>query len=267
MKKYFWFVLAFLVVTGMYFIFRPEIKNKVLGTSDDKATPVPSVSYKNQVTFAFKDRNITGAWYKISDPFNLNLISNLEAKKDASDYFDEKGCIFLSSGGFYTKDSSPTGLFVSDGVTARKYTPNSLLNGVVSVNYIGTPRITRQTPSDPLRIALQSGPLLKENAEFQTLKIKNDKEARRVVAATTGYNELYFIVFYDKNSAYIGPYLADMPEVLKTFETESGIEFADALNLDGGSASAFYVKGENENKTDQFSLSEISPVGSFFCEN
>lgn len=266
MKKYIWFGLAFLFITSLYLVLKPDIKNKVLGTSDKVETPTPTSSYKNQVTFEFGDRNITGAWYKVEDPFNIKLTANFEEKIDASDYFAKNECKFLSSAGFYTKDDKPTGLFVSEGQTIRKYAQNSLLNGIVSVNYIGTPRITSVVPDDPLRLALQSGPLLKENAEFKKLSLKSDEEARRVVAAVTGNNELYFIVFYDKSSAYIGPNLKDLPEVLAAFERESRIEFADAINLDGGSATAFYVKGQNQNGTDTFSLSEVSSVGSFFCE-
>lgn len=266
MKKYIWFLLAFILTAGVYMLFRPTINDKVLGVQKE-AVPTPAVLYKNQVTFEFNGRNITGAWYKVSDTFNLTLTSNLEDKKDASDTFEERSCKFLSSGGFYTEEGQPTGLFISNGNTLRKYTSNSLLNGILSVNYIGTPRITVELPDDQLIVGLQSGPVLKENAEYRKLSLIRDEESRRVVAGVTGYNELYFIVFYDKSSAYLGPLLETLPDLLKVFESESGIEFADAINLDGGSATAFYVRGQNPNKTDQFSLSEVSPVGSFFCEN
>ena len=73
----------------------------------------------------------------------------------------------------------------------------------------------------------------------------------------TGDNTLYFIIIYNENQVFDGPFLQDMPSVMSEIQKETGIVFADAINLDGGTASTFY--------SDEVNLSEMSPVGSFFC--
>lgn len=175
----------------------------------------------------------------------------------ASDLFRDFHCQFLVSGGFYTKDNQPIGLFLSERQTLSPFVPNSLFNAVFSVNLFDTPRITRTSPQDPLRLALQSGPLLIENASLLTFSLVNDKPARRIIVAVDGTNIVYFIVIYDPVAAFSGPRLASLPAVLETFQQQSGLLLADALNLDGGTACAFY--------SDSLKLSEASPVGSFFC--
>ena len=258
MKKYLWFFGALLLAVFVGFnTVKKAQPQKVLGI-ESKGSAAPVANYPNVVTFDYQGRQVTAAWYKIDDTFNLSLIANFDQKENAKDVFEEKACKFLSSAGFYTEGAKPTGLFLSEGVTYRNFSANKLTDGILSVNYFGTPRITRAVPKDTLRLAVQTGPILKENSEYQKLNIAGDEEARRVVAAVTGANELYFIVFYDKGSAYNGPSLQSLPEVLKAFEEKARINFADAVNLDGGTASTFYVKG--------FSLSELSPVGAFFCE-
>ena len=229
---------------------------KVLGTEVKVAEPTPFY-YRDKIELDYQGQEVTAAWYKVFDTFNLNLIANFDKNGNARDVFNAS-CKFLTNAGFYTVDNKPTGLFLTEGVTERNFVTSKLTDGILSVNYFGTPRITRETPRDTLRLAVQTGPILKENNKYQKLNITRDEEARRVAAAVTGANELYFIVFYDKGSAYNGPSLQSLPEVLKAFEEKARINFADAVNLDGGTASTFYVKG--------FSLSELSPVGAFFCE-
>jgi len=78
-----------------------------------------------------------------------------------------------------------------------------------------------------------------------------------VISAVTGDNKLIFMVIYDPKSVFLGPELVDLPQIVSLVSAENDLNIADAINLDGGSASAF--------KSRDFSLSEISPVGSFFC--
>src|SRR5258708_5696859 len=112
---------------------------------------------------------------------------------------------------------------------------------------------------DPLKLALQSGPILKENNEFKNLSIIDDHPARRIVMGVTGENKAVLMVIYKDGSSFDGPLLGNLPTVLKTFEEKSGTTLADAINLDGGGASAFY--------SGDTILTEASPVGSFFCQH
>ncbi len=195
--------------------------------------------------------------YEIESIDNLFLKINLPEKQPASKIFSNENCSFLVNAGFYTKEGDPVGLFISEGKKIRDFSKNQLFDGVFSVNSMATPRITIEQPKDSLRVALQSGPILIENARPQKLSLKNDKPARRVVLAITGENKIIFLIFYKKDSAYLGPLLNSLPEMLQKFQEENGLNIADAINLDGGTASAFYTK--------EVSVVEASPVGSYFC--
>ncbi len=201
------------------------------------------------------------AWFEVADIDKVSLFANFDAKENASRALADKNCKALVNGGFYTEDGRPTGLFVADGVTTREFLKNALYNGILSVNQFGIPRITGEMPSAQSRWAVQSGPVLEQNGQFLKLSLLRDKPARRVVAAVTGGNKLIFMVIYNSGSTYGGPYLADLPEILRKLDElenpPAGGGFADAINLDGGSASAFIF--------EDFQLVELSPIGSYFC--
>ena len=192
-----------------------------------------------------------------ADSTNLNL--NLDESITAINIFDEGLCTAVLNAGFYTPQNTPIGYFVSGYEVISNEVQSALFDGIVSINDFGTPRITRNIPRDNLRLALQSGPILIENDHLQRLAVKNDELNRRMAVATTGANEIIFIAVYDESSRFLGPNLADMPKVLDKLETVSEIDFSDAINLDGGTASALYI--------ENFKLPEASPVGSYFCVN
>ena len=192
-----------------------------------------------------------------ADPASVRLYANHTEKVNSSKFLEDNSCRALVNGGFYDEESSPIGLFIAENEQITNFRSNSLFDGIFSINTFDTPRITRQVPEDSLVSAVQTGPVLVENAEFSRLNLVRDKEARRVIAMVNGKNELYFGVVYNPDTVFSGPNLADMPEVLKQFEDKVGLGIADAINLDGGSASVFIA--------DKIKLTEISPVGSFFC--
>lgn len=234
---------------------RSTTPEKSFGKTQTTSSSAPS---NNFISFDFDNQNLTIAWFKVENPEKLKLIPNFSEKSSSKETVSTQNCQFLSSAGFYTTTNLPIGLFIADGKQINSWQQNSLLDGILSINYLATPRITRNLPQDPLKLAIQSGPIIKENAGFQTLRIQNDNNSRRLVAAITGENSLYFLVIYDSNSNYSGPLLGNLPNVFKNFEEKEGIIFADIINLDGGGASAFI--------SSDTSLSEISPVGAFFCQ-
>lgn len=222
------------------------------GAQNFSSTPQASITNKVDIS------NFSVSWFEINNIENLKLIPNFSQKVSSREILDKYNCKFLSNGPFYSKEAQPLGLFISDGKTLGQWQQNQLFDGILSINDILTPRITRSVPSDNLRIAIQSGPVLKENNSFQTLQIKDDSGSRRVFAAITGSNKLYLLIVYDPLSQYSGPLLTDLPTILKSFEEKTGIVFADAINLDGGAASTF--------NTLNLNLSELNPVGAFFCQ-
>ncbi len=89
------------------------------------------------------------------------------------------------------------------------------------------------------------------------LVIQHDEPARRTIAAKTRDNTYVFLTVYDENSVFGGPLLSDLPSAVEEISNREEFRIADAINLDGGSASAFYNGDAN--------LSELTSVGSIFC--
>ena len=244
--------LVFVSLGGLYFANSINFKKdetKVLGEELQRGSSAVEVS--------FGDEKYAVYWLVLSNLDTLELIPNFDDSQTASSAFDKYGCELLINGGFYTEAGKPIGLFRANSETIQEFSVNVLMNGVFSVNDFSTPRITREVPGDPLKIALQTGPILIENSFNQKLNLASDKSARRVISAVTGDNKLIFMVIYDPKSVFLGPELVDLPQIVSLLSAENDLNIADAINLDGGSASAF--------KSRDFSLNEISPVGSFFC--
>lgn len=241
---------------GLIYLFRDPInKNNILGSFVENGVESPKPIADN-FEIESEGQKILVHWFE-ANPDSTFLIPNFEEKLPASEAKDKYQCDSLVSGGFYSKEDNPIGLFQNDDGSLGGWQKNDLLNGIFSINHLGVPRITRVVPKDILRIGLQSGPILKENGSYIDLQMRNDSPERRVVVFTTGENRSYFAIFYDPESNFLGPTLEGLPSVLKEFEAQTGIKIADALNLDGGSASSFYH--------DDFELGEISYSGSFFC--
>jgi uncharacterized protein YigE (DUF2233 family) len=180
----------------------------------------------------------------------VKLIANYKEQKTGEELMRQNSCDYLVNAGFYTKEWSPVGYIKTEN-TELSVVKNSLLfDGFVTINELQTPRITRVLPLDQLRNALQTGPMLIENGKVVKLQIKNDKEARRMFALIDGNNEILFGMV--KNSS-----LALLPKVVFEWAKEKNILVADAINLDGGSASTY--RGPNG------IYPEISPIGSAFC--
>lgn len=211
---------------------------------------------KSEIKTVFLDNDIVAAWYFIPTPLNLKLKSNLEKRQTAQDIFENEGCLFLASSGFYDQEGHHLGLFQYKQEVVSPLQSNEFLNGYLTVNQFGTPMIGNFLPNN-LYLGLQSGPLLYQNGQRIELNLKSDKYSRRIVAAVTGENKLLFIALYSNKQNFSGPLLGDVPRLLSVFIDKTDLKIADAINLDGGKASAFLDQ--------DFRLTEISFVGGYFC--
>jgi len=203
------------------------------------------------------ERSFLARYILVENTQDIILLPNFEEKQTSQALLEQSGCRFLVNGGYYAQEGYPTGLFITQSKTLKKHIASSLSDGVYSINDFETPRITRLTPQDPLRVALQNGPMLIENDAILKLNLKRDEEARRMVVGVTGSNQTVFLVVYDSSSVFMGPKLADLPRALELFEKSSQVDLADAMNLDGGNHSVFI--------SEDINLRELSPIGSYFC--
>jgi uncharacterized protein YigE (DUF2233 family) len=169
----------------------------------------------------------------------------------------ENNCVSAVNGGFYDKQNRPLGYFQSNGKTFTPKIDSDLLNGFLWENASGSAVISRELPNTTVIFALQTGPMLMFDEKTLLLSINNDSRARRMVAGKNMYNQLVFFTVYNGDSVYDGPLLTDLPSVIQAIGTKENLNIAEAINLDGGSASAFY-SGDTR-------LSELTPVGSLVC--
>ena len=254
-KKFSFIVIVITLVFTVSFFLKGNIKkeNEVLNPG---VLGLPNSINSSEVNISYKEKTYKVNWYEINNIDSLFLSVNFD-KLTSQEFIAKEKCIFLSSGGYYKSDYLPTGLLISEYKEVSPFVKSNLADGIFSINDFATPRITNEVPRDRLRMALQAGPLLKENGNFNNLSLRNDEEARRVVLGVTGENKAIFTIVYNPDSVYGGPFLKDLPDILSAFENKTGIIFADAMNLDGGTPTIYYDVNTN--------LPEATIVGSFFC--
>lgn len=257
MKK---ILLIILILSSVFYIFFLITKTK----KTDKSSNIdPIITNIEESSTSNTDSSLTLLGYNFSqitltEKSNVRIFSNLDNKLTSKDAKSKYNCDYLVNGGFYTKDNKHVGLFISEGDTISNSISNNLFNGFLSITSQGKLYITNY-PKTSSYFSTQSGPLLIFNQTKQSLNLGNDKNSRRIIALTTTIDQSLFLAIYDKNSPIKGPKLSELINLLKEFENLNNIIIKNALNLDGGSHSAFLSIDTN--------LSEISPVGSFICIN
>lgn len=247
------FLLASVFVLGIFKIGSENIDSeydsqKTLGAEAESNNKTENIVSKTDYRFAY---------FVVDDPSKLELIANFSQEKKANDIVKEYNCRSAINGGFYTKESLPLGLFESNNYKNNQVIKSSLVNGFLLINDFLTPMITDIKPDGLTQFILQSGPLLIVNAKPHKVISGNADYSRRSVAVVSGENKLYFFVFYKNDNKFLGPKLDELPEVLVDALIQEEIPYADAINLDGGSASFF--------KNDDIRLTEVQNIGSLFC--
>lgn len=186
----------------------------------------------------------------------VSLIPNFVERKDAKSLADANKCRSYISGGFYDTAGKPLGYFYTDNTQYAPAIPSALVNGYIWAD-TSTLSISPSLPDESYRFAMQTGPRLISGGQRLPLRIQNDELARRMVAAKTGDGRTVFLAVYMADSVYGGPLLGDLPSVVESISDKEDLGISEAINLDGGSASAF-SNGDTR-------LSELTTVGSLFC--
>lgn len=258
MKK---ILILVLIIISFFFWqkLKPQSQSSSLPEIPISAFPTLKPTPPQTVEISLAGKSFLVSFFKVIDTSKLFLFSNLEEKNTASELVDKYKCQALTSAGFYDKSDKPLGLFISEGKAFRNKLESALFNGFFLVKTTGEFEISRFSNGENLRLGLQSGPFLWEDENPVVLHINNDEFARRIVILTTKDKQLYFLAVYNSDSPLQGPYLSDLPNILLQFKNKTNVAILNALNLDGGSASAFY------DKTAGLSFPEISIIGSFFC--
>ncbi len=254
LKKY------LVVIILIFIVLQINNKNFVIPHPTDTSTSAPEESMEEKfLDINFNTKNYSFAWFKIHSISSLQLLPNFDRQQIFSEVVKENKCNLAINAGFYDTKNNPIGLFIFNGRTLSSFQTNSLFNGIFSITFDDKPQISESYLKGSTRIALQTGPILIREHLLQKLAIKNDESRRRSLVAINSDNEVYFATVFDKTSNFSGPRLSDMPEVAQKIAEKLDTNFQSAINLDGGTASAFYRGDEN------IILSEASPVGGIFC--
>lgn len=199
----------------------------------------------------------SGYSYLELSPNQAQLIPNFPDSRSSVEIMKAHTCSGGINGGFYDMSGQPLGLFRVDGKTLSGKSGSLLINGFLTIDSENIARIDSQMPSANPHIALQAGPLLMSEGQTLPLAIRSDERARRMAAAITATGRIVFLALYSADSVFDGPLLGDLPALVEKIGIEENLNIVSAINLDGGSASAFYASGVR--------LAELTPVGSFFC--
>ena len=254
MKK----ILILVLLVGLLGFFISDYKKPQNLNESVSISPTPSDNLSNnyfQVTY--NGQLINAAIIKIENSRSLTLIPNFEEKLSSAEIMKRNNCKAGFSGGFYDKEDKPIGLFKSNNsYLGDMLVDDPFFNGYfVGIDDGGLGVVSGLSERGYLFI-VQSGPLLFDEWKPRKLKLLNDEQARRIVVAKYTA-DTYVIAFYDPNSYFSGPYLSDVGELIVKLEEKMGTKIPQALNLDGGGASAFY--------NEKTRLEELISVGSFFC--
>ena len=191
------------------------------------------------------------AVFAVNDLSRLKLFSNLTKKQESPLLKQLNNCQMLVNAGFYDEQDQHLGWFQVNGRELSPKQNNRLFDGYLSITS-GAAEIGF-APRPAADFGLQSGPVLVFDAKPLKLTIKDDQPRRRMAAAITQDEQLIFLVILSPQSDYSGPLLADTPRIVLSINQD----IVAAINLDGGSASAFIAPEVN--------LPEYQPIGGYFC--
>jgi phosphodiester glycosidase len=165
-----------------------------------------------------------------------------------------ENCVCGVNGGYFDTEFKPLGLRVADGTTFSPLRRARLITGILlqSDRGIDVVRVSEFSRTKKIIAAVQSGPFLVEgNKRIRGL---NDSQLARRTFAGIATNDRAFLGVCSDVS------LAELANILATAHIAAESKIRRAMNLDGGSSSAFWFARENGSA---FSISGRKPVRDF----
>jgi len=168
----------------------------------------------------------------------LHVIDNPGGQSLATVMKQEKWACGVN-GGYFDTEFKPIGLRVADGSTSSPLRRARLVTGILlqSDRGIDVMRVAEFSHSKKIVAAIQSGPFLVEaNKRIRGL---NDSQLARRTFAGLATNDRGFLGFCSNVS------LGQLADILATIPILADSKVRRALNLDGGSSSAFWFARED----------------------
>lgn len=166
------------------------------------------------------------------------VMDNPEGAFDLGSASAKRGALAAVNGGYFHPARTPLGLVVRQGLTIHPLERAKLLSGIVVVrkDRIALLRTDEFRASADVREALQAGPFLVDRGKAVAGLNDTRRAARTVVYSDAAGN---FGVMICRSST-----LAATAQILATPGALSSGKITRALNLDGGSSTALWVKRE-----------------------
>ena len=184
----------------------------------------------------------------------LRVLQNEGGANSLGEMMRHENCLAGVNGGYFNEGFAPIGLRIVNGQMITPLQRARLITGVLVASPSGVQIVRTSEFSPRLRAttAIQCGPFLVDRGE-RIRGLNESHLARRTFAATTSSSRALVGVCSEIS-------LAELAKILATTSFADDLKIERALNLDGGSSSAFWFARENGSA---FSISEQKPVRDF----
>ena len=176
-----------------------------------------------------------------------------EPRLDLEEVVSRGNFLAAVNGGYFNPDDKPIGLLIVDGTMIAPLQKARLLSGVLSASAkkVQISRVAEFSLAQKPDAAVESGPMVVDLGK-SVRGLEATRAARRTFAAV-GAGDKAALGFCSDVT------LADLSNILATVLAPD-FKIQRALNLDGGSSSAFWFKRANGSS---FSIAEEKPVRDF----
>jgi hypothetical protein len=158
----------------------------------------------------------------------LRVIDN-QAGADLSAIVRQSNCVAAVNGGYFDPNFAPIGLRIIDGVATSPLKHGQLMSGVAASNgVVQLVRLNEFVTRHKYSGAIECGPFLVDGGKA-VRGLETTRAARRTFVGIEGTERAVLGVCSDVPLAQIGQIL-------------SALKFRRAMNLDGGSSTAFWCK-------------------------
>ena len=174
-------------------------------------------------------------------------------RTDLAQVMRQERCLAGVNGGYFDPDYAPIGLLISDGKMIAPLQRARLITGMLAASprEVQILRVREFSRQQKFNAAVQCGPFLVDLGR-SVRGLEKTRTARRTFAAVGSVNRAALGFCSDVS-------LAELAKILATTRLADDFRIERALNLDGGSSSAFWVARES----GAFSIPEQKTVRDF----
>ena len=226
-----------LVATALLFLSSPLFAAPwVLGENGPKPAPEGLAFREARVSDGSTDATLDQVSFA-PKKHAFAVMDNPDGAFDLGSACAKRGALAGVNGGYFQPDRAPLGLVVRQGTQLHPLEKARLLSGVISVTpgAIAIQRTAAFKPSAAVREALQAGPFLIEGGK-KIAGLNATKGAARTVVFQDAVGRAGFLICKSVT-------LAERAEILATPAIFPEGKIVRALNLDGGSSTALWVRG------------------------